>query len=86
MQKSQKHMFPISSTVVFICLNPKERTLFLMQLVIIPQQFTSTVEKEKNEETNTLRLEHDLLMNIVGEKHVYMYETTEFWMQLKAAG
>eukprot|EP01114_Cavostelium_apophysatum_P013089 TRINITY_DN3093_c0_g1_i1.p1 TRINITY_DN3093_c0_g1~~TRINITY_DN3093_c0_g1_i1.p1 ORF type:complete len:391 (+),score=65.17 TRINITY_DN3093_c0_g1_i1:454-1626(+) len=35
---------------------------------------------------NYLRLEQDLFMNICGEKHVYVYETQDFWLQIKSAG
>jgi mannose-1-phosphate guanylyltransferase len=33
-----------------------------------------------------LRLEQDVLMNICGDKHVYVYQTPDFWLQLKSAG
>jgi len=40
--------------------------------------------KQKSEEY--LRLEQDVLMKICGDKHVYVFQTNEFWMQLKSAG
>jgi mannose-1-phosphate guanylyltransferase len=33
-----------------------------------------------------LRLEQDLFMKVCGEQHVFVYETKEFWSQLKSAG
>jgi len=35
---------------------------------------------------NFLQLEQHLFMNICGEKHVYVYETKDFWLQIKSAG
>jgi len=33
-----------------------------------------------------LQLEQHLFMNICGEQHVYVYETKDFWLQVKSAG
>jgi len=39
-----------------------------------------------NDDPHFLRLEQDLLMNICGEKHVYVYQTKDFWLQIKSSG
>jgi len=41
---------------------------------------------ELGETEEFLRLEQDVLQNICGEKHVYVYVTPDFWFQLKSAG
>lgn len=51
---------------------------------LIEKAVPSGPEIEESEEF--LRLEQDVLMNICGDKHVYVYLTTDFWMQLKSAG
>jgi len=42
--------------------------------------------QDTSNEPNFLQLEQHLFMNICGEKHVYVYETKGFWLQVKTAG
>jgi len=42
------------------------------------------VQAEKD--PHFLQLEQDIFMKFCGEKHVYVYETQEFWLQIKSAG
>jgi mannose-1-phosphate guanylyltransferase len=46
----------------------------------------SNAKCDPDVDPNFLRLEQDVLMKICGENHVYVYETKEFWFQLKSAG
>jgi len=39
-----------------------------------------------DEDPNFLQLEQHLFMKICGYKHVYLYETPGFWLQIKSAG
>lgn len=43
-------------------------------------------KSEIGESEEFLQLEQDVLQNICGEKHVYVYITPDFWLQLKSAG
>lgn len=42
-------------------------------------------KKMENRDPNFLRLE-SFLPKICGNQHVYVYQTSEFWMQAKSAG
>eukprot|EP01118_Nematostelium_gracile_P000822 TRINITY_DN10820_c0_g1_i2.p1 TRINITY_DN10820_c0_g1~~TRINITY_DN10820_c0_g1_i2.p1 ORF type:complete len:427 (+),score=111.33 TRINITY_DN10820_c0_g1_i2:71-1282(+) len=41
---------------------------------------------ELDESEDFLRLEQDVYTNICGEKHLYVFQTQDFWLQLKSAG
>lgn len=33
-----------------------------------------------------MQIEQDILVNVCGEQHVYVYQTEDFWLQIKSAG
>jgi len=50
---------------------------------------TSVSESQKPQterDPHFLQLEQDVFMRYCGEKHVYVYETKAFWLQVKSAG
>ena len=46
----------------------------------------SEIEADTDRDPDFLRLEQDVLMNICGEQHVFVYQTRDFWLQIKSAG
>jgi len=42
--------------------------------------------RQDSAEPNYLQLEQDIFSRFCGEKHVYVYETKDFWLQIKTAG
>jgi len=60
--------------------------LFSPSVFALFEQVRSIVKRTSEDDPDYLRLEQDIFGNICGEKHVYLYETPEFWIQIKSAG
>jgi len=53
---------------------------------LIEKVANSASRDEQEESTEYLRLEQDVFNKICGDRHVYVLQTSEYWLQLKTAG
>eukprot|EP01116_Phalansterium_solitarium_P010545 TRINITY_DN2542_c0_g2_i2.p1 TRINITY_DN2542_c0_g2~~TRINITY_DN2542_c0_g2_i2.p1 ORF type:complete len:408 (+),score=24.40 TRINITY_DN2542_c0_g2_i2:126-1349(+) len=61
--------------------------LFSPTFFDLVDEISEKIDREGEEtDPDFLRLEQDLLMNLCGEKHVYLARNDSFWIQLKSAG
>jgi len=60
--------------------------IFSPKIYTLIDQVTAHLKSDPDMDPHFLRLEHDLIMKISGQKHIYVYETKDFWLQVKAAG
>jgi len=59
--------------------------LFSPSIYKLIDEASAHIAHDLDQDPDFLRLEQDLLMKICGEKHVYVYETSDFWLQIKSA-